>query len=191
VEVELFLNPAQQVRAEFRDPDAPATIAMFAQGRILLDPEGVMQQLVEEAQCIWQRGRPGVVPETYAHYFMRYACVDLLKDAQDLLDLDEAAAVWAMYTALQSALTAHYQIQRRWPVKPKYQLSDLEQHAPDLALLVRRVLNGQSCIHERFAALESLVDGVLAPAGGRLHEWRSVPENVAERASAVGQDVRC
>jgi hypothetical protein len=190
VEVEIFFNPVQQVRAEFRDTDNPATIAMFAQGRILFDPTGLMKQLVHEAQSTWQRPRPAVAPGTYRHFSLRYTCVDLLKDAQDLLEVDEDAAEWVMFAALQSALNAYYHIQRRWPVKPKYQLSDLEQHAPDLALLVRRMLSGKSSIQERYMALESLIDQVLEPIGGRLGEWRSAPESVAESAPATIHDQR-
>jgi hypothetical protein len=190
VEVEIFLNPVQQVRAEFCDTDDPATIAMFAQGRILSDPTGLMKQLVHEAQSIWQRPRPAMAPGTYEHFSLRHTCVDLLKDAQDLLEVDEDAAEWVMFAALQSTLNAYYQIQRRWPIRPKYQLSDLAQHAPDLALLVRRILSSQSSIQERYMALESFIDQVLEPIGGRLGEWRSAPESVVEIAPETIHDQR-
>lgn len=178
MEVEIFLNPVEQVRAEFYDTDSPATIAMFAQGRILFDPTGLISQLVQEAQDIWRHPRPAVVPGTYAYFALRYTCVDLLKDAQDLLEVDEDAAEWTMFAALQSALNAYNHIQRRWSVKPKYQLSDLEHHASDLARLVRCILAGSASIQERYMALESLIDRVLEPIGGRLQEWRSVPESM-------------
>jgi hypothetical protein len=178
VEVEIFLNPIQQVRAELHDTDRSATIGMFAQGRILFDPTGLVKQLVQEAQDIWQQPRPPVTPGSSLHFSLRYSCVDLLKDAQDLLTVDENAAEWVMFATLQSALNAYYHIQRRWSVKPKYQLSDLEQHAPDLAQLVRCILSRQSSIEERCLILSRFIDQVLEPIGGRLQEWRSAPENV-------------
>lgn len=180
VEVEIFLNPAQQVRAEFRNTDSPATIAMFAQGRILFDPTGLVKHLVQEAQGIWQHPRPAVPYGTYAYFSLRYTCVDLLKDAQDLLEVDKDAAGWVLFTALQSTLNAYYRIQRRWSVKPKYLLNNLEQRAPALAQLVRYILDGSAPLETRITVLESLIDQVLEPIGGRLQEWRSVPESVAD-----------
>jgi hypothetical protein len=119
-----------------------------------------------------------VTPESYLHFSLRYGCVDLLKDAQDLLTVDEDAAEWVMFAALQSALNAYYHIQRRWSAKPKYQLSDLEQHAPDLAQLVRCILSSQSSIQERCLILSQFIDRVLEPIGGRLQEWRSTPDEI-------------
>jgi hypothetical protein len=132
---------------------------------------------------IWQHPRPAVLPGTYAHFSLRYTCVDLLKDAQDLLVVDKDAAEWVLFAALQSALNAYYHIQRRWSVKPKYLLDDLEQHAPDLAQLVRHILAGSASLETRIMALESFIDQVLEPIGGRLQEWRSVPEGVVDSHS--------
>jgi hypothetical protein len=179
VEVELFINPAHQVRAEIRDTDAPATIAMFAHGRILSDPEGVMAQLVQEAQQIWQCSRPAVSTGTYEYFHLRYAPVEQLKDTQDLLDVDEEAARYVLFTALQSALNTYYCAQGRWSVTPKNQLSDLEQHAPDLARLVRQILTDSLSLQERCLALSTFIDQVLEPMGGRLGEWNS-PQEVLE-----------
>ena len=180
VEVELFLNPVSQVRTEFCTPDSPATIAMFAQGRVLFDPEGIIKELVQEAQYVWQQGRPEIAEDTYEHSHLRYTCVDLLKDAQDLLDVDAEAAQLVMFAALQSALEAYYRLQRRWPVKPKYQLDDLELHAPDVAQQVRRILTDHLPLRERYITLSALIDQVLEPVGGRLREWSSPRQAVEE-----------
>lgn len=178
VEVEMFINPVHQVRAEFQDTDAPATIAMFAQGRILYDPEGVIGQLAQEAQHIWHSPRPAVVAGTYEHFYLRYAPVELLKDAQDLLGVDEEAALYVIFTAFQSALNTYYRIQRRWEVSPKDQLSDLVQHAPELAHLVKRILTGNLPLQERCETLSTLIDQILEPMGGRPGEWSSPQETL-------------
>ena len=179
VEVEVFLTPVQQVRVEFQDTDRPATIAMFAQGRILSDPRGVVNELVQEAQQIWSCPRPAVDPHVCD--FLRYTPVELLKDAQDLLDVDEEAALYVIGAALRSALDVYYRLQRRWPVALKNQVQDLEQYASDIGRLVRRSLNGPS-VQERCASLSALIDQVLEPIGGRLQEWNSPPQALEEQA---------
>lgn len=176
IEVEVFLNPVQQVRTEFQMFDAPSTISMFAQGRILSDPECVVQQLVQEAQHIWQQPRPAVNPAMYDR--LRYVPLDLLKDAQDLLDVDEEAAIMVMMAALHVALDAYYKIHRLWPVPPKKQLQDIEAHNQELGQLIRSTLSYRLTIHERYNVLSAFIDRVLEPIGGRMNEWYTPRESV-------------
>lgn len=182
IQVELFLNPVHQIRAEFQSPFDPATLKMFVQGRILLDAEGIVGQLVQEAQQIWDQPRPTIDPRIADS--LRYTLVELLKDAQDLLDVDEEAAFGIMIaSALRAALDVYYRVQRRWPAAPKAQLHDLEQHDPEIGRLVRQVLSCKFPIHERCAALSTFIDRVLEPLGGRLTEWQTPKEPVEEKQS--------
>src|SRR5581483_1900091 len=55
VEVELFLNPPFRVRGYFAERHA-GTLHMFAFGRPIYDPHGVLAQLQAEARAIWDAG---------------------------------------------------------------------------------------------------------------------------------------
>ncbi|MEW6229220.1 MAG: hypothetical protein AB1700_14205 [Bacillota bacterium] len=176
VEVELFINPVHRIRKEFKDVDHDSTFAMFTQGRILYDPDGVMASLVKEAREVWEGPRPAVPPGALP--LLRYVPTDLLKDAQDLVETDEVTANYLIFVTLQATLDAYYKIQRRWPVKPKHLLRDLHDYAPDMEQTVRNILSGEGSAAERCALLSALVGRVLEPVGGLLGEWESVPEQL-------------
>jgi hypothetical protein len=174
----LFINPVHQIRQEFQDVDHPATFGMFANGRILYGADGMMATLVQEAKQLWQQPRPEVRPEALS--LLRYVPTDLLKDAQDLAESDEAAADYLIHLTLQATLDAYYKLQRRWAVKPKHQLRDLAQHDPALAQQVRSILAGSSSVPQRCQLLAELTEQVLAPVGGLLGEWQSGTQLVPE-----------
>jgi hypothetical protein len=176
VEVELFLNPVRQIRSEFALTEHPATIAMFAQGQILWDPEGAIAQLVAEARRIWEAGRP-LVPAGQ-RWQLTYPMVDLLTDVRDLLDRDEAGSTLLLVRTLEVALEAHYRFTGRWSVKPKYLLSDLAGHAPELERLARQVLEPNASLAQRYEWLAEFVGRVLAPMGGHPREWESARDPV-------------
>ncbi|MEW5867054.1 MAG: hypothetical protein AB1774_09395 [Bacillota bacterium] len=178
VEVELFINPVHRIRKEFKDVDHDSTFAMFAQGRILYDPDGVMATLVKEAREVWEQPRPALPPDALP--LLRYIPTDVLKDAQDLAETDEVAANYLIFMTLQATLDAYYKIQRRWPVKPKHLLRDLHGHAPDIEQAVRQILSGEGSAEERCVLLSRLVEQVLEPVGGLLGEWESVPEQLPD-----------
>jgi len=58
---------------------------------------------------------------------------DLLDDTGDLTEVDDVGAAYLVGITLDAALEAHYRLQRRWAVKPKHALDDLEKHAPHRA----------------------------------------------------------
>ena len=80
-------------------------------------PEGVISQLVLESLQTRSQSRLGIDPRSYNS--LRYTPLELLKDAQDLLDVDEEVALYVMLTALQSTLDVYYRLQRRWSVAQK------------------------------------------------------------------------
>jgi hypothetical protein len=192
VEVELFINPVHQIRQEFQDIDHPATFGMFANGRVLYDADGVMAALVHEAKQIWQQPRPEVRPEALS--LLRYVPTDLLKDAQDLAEIDETAADYLLHLTLQATLDAYYKLQRRWAIKPKHQLRDLAQHDPALAQQVRSILSDKRSVHQRCHLLAELVEQVLAPSGprwvpgrNRTDTWRPLSACHLRPRPATGQ----
>ena len=110
---------------------------------------------------------------------LRYVPTDLLKDAQDLCDVDEEAASWLVFKTLQAALEVHYRLHRRPSVKGKDLLEDLRQYAPDLEPRVRRLLSTRATVRSRCFWLTELVKDILEPLGGLLREWES-PRTVVE-----------
>jgi hypothetical protein len=172
VEIELFINPPDQVRrylADGRGHDAH----MFAFGRAIEDPHGIVAQLQEQAQAIWQAG-PAPFGER-ALWMPRYFAADMLRDLADIED-DEASAGLQIARIVDQLIETHCRLSARWPAKPKRRLADLDGWAPEIARLARAAL-ATGPLAERRAAVERLAKQVLAPIGGPMPlEWRSAWE---------------
>lgn len=136
-----------------------------------------MAYLVRQAQQIWQQPKSAINAEQVLK--LRHIPVEQLKHAQDLVEVDEIAATFVMFSTLVSILDVHYKLQRRWTVKPKYQLHDLHEHAPEIESLVRCVLSSKTLIQQRYVCLSNLVEQVLEPLGGSLREWATDPEKLS------------
>lgn len=176
VDVQLWINPAHQIQKEFQNTDSPETLDHFANGCIIYDPQGVIAYLIQQAQYIWQQPRPAI--PTQQLFKLRRVSVAQLKDAQNLLEVDEKAANYSMFSTLASVLEVYYKLQRRWTVQPKYQLHDLQKHAPEIESLVRCILSNDISAQQRYAYLSQLVDQVLQPLNGLLEEWKTAPEPI-------------
>ncbi len=181
VDVVVWINPAHQIQKEFQNTDSPETETLdhFANGRILYDPEGVMVYLMRQAQYIWQQPRPAIPTKQLPK--LRHTPVVQLKDAQDLLQVDEVAATFVMFSTLESILDVYYKLQRRWTVQPADQLRDLHKHAPEIESLVRCILSSNISVKQRCMYLSQLVNQVLEPLGGPLEEWKTDPESIPSR----------
>jgi predicted nucleotidyltransferase len=175
VEVELFINPVQQIRKEMGG-NYNATIEMFAKGRIVYDPQGLIAELVSEARQI--REQPPQPPEDTYH--IRYAPADALRDAEDLADVDPQAASLQLSVALRETLEAMFRREGKRPPKAKYLLQKVAEHAPDIANDARRILDGSQPIALRIELLRTLAERILAPVGGLLLEGETKPEPVGE-----------
>lgn len=179
VNIQVWIYPTHQIHQNFQSTDTPAiaTLEHFANGHILYDPERIMSHLVRQAQYIWQQPTPAI-PTQQLQKLCR-TLITQLKDAQDLLEGDEVAATFAMFSTLVSALDIHYKLQRRWTVQPINQLRDLHEHAPELESLIRCILSRNISMKQRFVYLSQLVDRTLTPIGGKtLEEWKMATESV-------------
>ena len=185
VQTELSITPARRIEEMLRA--GSSRCAVFAKGRILHDSEGVVAELVTEAQSVYERG-PAVADEHDVQR-LRIMCTELLHDALDLGETDAAAANYVVSLTLQAAMEACYRINRRWPVKPKHVLRDLHEHAPDVEAMVRAVLARESPLDERRAPLDArcarlarFVEHALAPVGGTITEWETERQHLPEDA---------
>lgn len=177
-EAECFINPVSQIRREFKDHDHPATIGMFAHGRVLWDCDGVTAALVAEAQEIWDAGP--LAPDAQWVQFWRYHVCDVWKDAGDLIDEDPSAARLLIGQTVEMALTGHYRLHRHWCPKPKYLLMDLEKWDPVTASWARQALTSDRSMPQLYQSLSQLVARTLDAAGGCLTQWHSIPEIMAD-----------
>lgn len=160
VEIELFINPPFQIRrymaAGGTDPH------MFAFGRAVYDPHGVIAALQAEGRAIWEAGPPPI----QATWMPRYFVADLLRDIVDVAASDEASASLLIAWAVERLVETHCQLNGRWPEKPKRRLGGLAAWDAPAAELARAALAG--------GALDQLAAHVLAPLGGPMPlEWRT------------------
>ncbi|NMP21458.1 nucleotidyltransferase domain-containing protein [Sulfobacillus harzensis] len=175
-EIELFLNPVDQIRRELHDQEA-ATVGMFARGKVVFDRMGTLAGLVRDADAMW-RGprRPWSAAERDQ---WRYETLDLMKDIEDLLSEDPDAASYLMGLLMQRLLEGWYKAHRYWEPKAKYLLSDLARLSPQLAFQCRGVISHHLPVTRRFEALRALVELVYKPYGGPLETWQTEREPVA------------
>src|SRR5689334_9056458 len=163
IEIELFINPPFQIRRYMADGRGNDT-HMFAFGRAIYDPYGVIAQLQDEAGALWQAGPPPLAAGSL--WMPRYFAADMLRDLSDLGE-DEAAASLQLARIVDQLIETHCRLAQRWAEKPKRRLTDLERWAPELARLAREAL---ICgpLAERRAAVERMAEIVLAPIGGPM-----------------------
>ncbi|KAJ3294396.1 hypothetical protein HDU79_011062 [Rhizoclosmatium sp. JEL0117] len=125
----------------------------------------------------------------------RYFLMDGLLDAWDAIEIGDAASGSIMLSVcLSNALDVLYESRGWWSVKPKKRLLDLKENAALLDLvadstlvvveggdkrkdakkalqLSRRIARDDLELVERYKSLKSLIDLVVEPLGGGLHEW--------------------
>jgi hypothetical protein len=176
VEIEMFINPAFRVPIYFHDGHA-GTIHMFAFGRAIYDPQGLVGQLQDQARALWQAGPPALADS--ARWMPRYVAADMLRDLIDLGD-DQAAASLQIARIVDQLIEAHCYLNQRWPGKPKRRLADLSGWAPEVARLASAALTERT-LAERSAAVQRMAELVLTPIGGLMPlEWRNAWEPLQE-----------
>jgi hypothetical protein len=168
VEIEMFINPPFQIQRYMAA--GGNDIHMFAFGRAIYDPRGLIGQIQDQARALWQAGPPALADS--AHWMPRYFAADMLRDLTDLGD-DEAAAGLQIARIVDQLIETHCRLNRRWPSKPKRRLAELAIWAPELARLANATQTA-STLAARRAAVQRMADLVLAPIGGLMPlEWRN------------------
>lgn len=174
-EVELFINPVDQILREYADEEA-ATIGMFAEGRIVLDSRGTMQTLVDEAQRRWSQAPMSWTVAERDQW--RYEIVDLLKDVEDVMEGDPDSASYLIGLTVKKLLEGYYRLNGHWEPKPKYVLPDVALQSTNVAFKLRMAMGATQSMANRYQALKDLVDSVQRPMDGYLHEWQTDRETV-------------
>lgn len=175
IEIEMFVNPPARIPGYF-DDGRGVTLHMFAFGRAIYDPQGIVAGLQAQARALWEAGPPPVAPGLHWHH--RYAPADTLNDLADVGDADPATASLLIGKAADQLIASHYALNRRWPAKTKRLLADLDSWDPTAAAHLRSALAGPD-LAERRAALLALAGHVLAPLGGLAGpEWSMAWEDL-------------
>jgi hypothetical protein len=150
---------------------------MFAFGRAIYDPQGIVAGLQSQARELWAAGPPPVSPADHWHH--RYAPADVLNDLADVGDGDPATANLLLNKASDMLIASHYALNRRWPAKTKRLLADLAAW-DDPAADQLRAIHQPGPLEARRSALLRLAEHVLAPIGGPAGpewsmDWEALP----------------
>lgn len=174
--VEMFLNPVEEARRCFTTADYHA-MHMVGFGHVIFSRDAELaESLQTEARQAYERG-PGPLAGI-DFVAARYSLIDRYEDALDALANDPNRADPALWRALDLAIALSYRLARRWPMKDKRLLADLEKWDPTLATLVNRFYRATSP-SERREILEQALRHVLGPTDSlKIEPWESVPEDI-------------
>ncbi|MGH2760071.1 MAG: hypothetical protein ACRDKJ_10990, partial [Actinomycetota bacterium] len=175
VPVELFINPPHKLSNEIIE--AGSATDMFARGRVLYDPRGVVGRLQAEARSVAEQ--PRAIPHGDDLERLRYMVTDTTQDAYDLLVADDDGFEVALYDAMRWVLEAYYRLTGRRMPKPKYVIRDLKEREPALADVVAHVFDTRAPREDRWRRLDALAREVLDPVGGPIVESATTPQRVA------------
>jgi hypothetical protein len=169
VPIEMFFNPEARARQNLEKDQlkgqAPG-VKMMAFGHIIYDPDGVFARLRAEALDVMEKG-PAVPEETIT--FQRYAAVDQLDNALDVVDRDPATARLLATEALSQAIAVWFIERGGWTPRAKDRLRALRDVDPEAAEAVETFIESGD-VNDAESAI-----GVLLGVSG-FFEWESIPE---------------
>ena len=151
VPAELFVNPPDRIRRYFaseHEQARPCTAHMFATGEVLSGADTVVEELVREArECL---AKP--VEVTLAELAgKRYAAVDTLDDARDMMGVDAAAAALLLTAAVQQVAEFAFWQRAAFQPRRKDLVRALAAIDPVAADLVRSFTAAQGDAAQRLA----------------------------------------
>lgn len=176
-EIELFLNPAERIMREFHDDNSP-TVWMFVHGQILFDPEGIVKNLTQMAQCQWNSPRRGFGEGEIDLW--RYRVCDMVKDVAGCIEKSPLTTMYLIPLCMQLAIEGYYKFHQWWQPKSKYILTDFIKRQPELGRLAETILLDPLEPAARMTLLTSFVEQILKPAGGCLVQWASPVEIIRD-----------
>jgi len=185
VPAELFVNPPTRIRHYFASEHAegrPSTAHMFATGEVLGVPPGsphpVLADLVREARD-WLARPVALTPAQLVA--RRYAAVDVLDDARDVIHDDPAAAHLLLASAVSSIVAYAFLGRGKFQPRRKRAVAALVELDPAAGDLVRRwaAQSGRDAL----TTVEELARHVLGV--DTFFAWASDRDPVAAGASTA------
>jgi hypothetical protein len=149
----------------------------FRQRRQVLTSSGVLVEIFLNPE---NESRRQFREENYqAMHMVGYGLIDRYEDALDVPATDPARADPALWRVLDQAIVLRYRLARRWCVKTKRLLADLEKWDPALATLAS-AFYGAASPAKRKDILDQVLRHVLGPEDSlKIEPWESVPEDVS------------
>lgn len=168
VEAEVHFAP----RSFWQDRIAKGNVVIlhaFATGHALCDHTGAVAELSAMARQRVEQGPPALTSFEVDRW--RYRLTDLAKDLEDVAGQPADERLLGALL-VQQCLEAYCALNRLWGDKAKRLLTYVERHQPELGRMARCYFAGNMDRH----VVQTLVDRVLAPHGGRMGTWDSAPE---------------
>jgi hypothetical protein len=137
VPAELFVNPPGQIRRYFANGHAtgePDTAHMLATGELLGAADPVVVDLIGEAHAWLARRLEPAASELTAK---RYAVVDMLDDARDVIASDPAAATLLLAEAVRQTIAYAFWRRARFQPRRKDAFAALDRIDPEAGQLAR------------------------------------------------------
>ncbi len=175
VQVETWSGSPADKRRAFETEADGATLIMFAQGRVLYDPRGLVAELKHEAESLYTAGPSPLSEQRIAE--LRFGAQDALDDVGDLVSVGSPVTLLALMQTLDLVLTIYYRLQRHWKPKPKYLLLDLAGQDRVLTGLVRACLE-EFGMQRKYILLREIAERVVEPVGGLSQEYSSAAEDM-------------
>lgn len=176
VPAEIFVNPPQMIRRYFEsehNEGRPCTAHMFVTGFPVLTLDPVVRELQSEAQD-WLQKVPTVTAQNLL--WRRYAVVDLLDNARDLLDSDPACAARILHQAVEGVLEYVFLSQGRFLPRAKELIAKLQELEPELRQLTRAYYQ-TSDVQTQMRLAETLAQRTIGATA--FFEWESEVETVS------------
>ena len=172
VPVEVFTNPPEQILRYISSGDVHA-MHMMGYGLLLWVREDTKARDQVARLRKWCRAGYTLGPRALGEEgrkARRYAIIDLLQDAYDILRSDPHQANLLMSRVVDLALDLYYAERRVWSPKGKRMLADLRTRDPDLARRVERFA-AQSDAEVRHQILLSILDHIMGKARYGWDDW--------------------
>lgn len=137
VPAEIFVNPPHMIRSYFENEHRdgrPCTAHMLVTGFPVLVNDPVVKALQEEART-WLQKTPSVPEQKLL--WQRYALVDLLDNARDLLRSDPECATRILHQAVDGMVDYRFLSNGHFLPRPKEALTKLAELDPELAQVTR------------------------------------------------------
>jgi predicted nucleotidyltransferase len=170
VPVEIFMNPPEQILNYIASGDYHA-MAMMGDGLLLWVREESRELIIRLRK--WCRagyalGPPALGEE--ARKARRYAIIDQLQDAHDILRTDPAMSSLLMGRVVEQALNLYYAERRIWLPKGKRLLADLRARDPELAVRLER-FGSLADPDKRHQMLLAILDHIMGRTRYGWDDW--------------------
>lgn len=116
---------------DFYSKNPNDAIQQWTDGKILYDPEGVMEELKNYIFAIREKGREPLTEKQMRH--LKFEKEDKTRAAEYLHETDPATANLYLQTLCQELVELYFELNRQWTPAPKQRLPYMRQAQPDMA----------------------------------------------------------